>query len=119
VDESDPETNSYDIIIGRELMHEIGISIWFSASEVRNDNVSIQMQSVDALSEASEQKLLFTQDPLIRDAERIQNIVESRYFPTDLSKIVARCNLLSTSQQEKLHKLLKKFAHFFDGALGN
>jgi hypothetical protein len=32
VDESDPETNSYDLIIGRDLMHEIGIDICFSAA---------------------------------------------------------------------------------------
>jgi hypothetical protein len=45
--------------------------------------------------------------------------VESKYSPADLNKIVAGCNLLSTNQQEKLHKLLKKFAHLFNGTLGN
>jgi hypothetical protein len=33
--------------------------------------------------------------------------------------IVAGCNLLSTNQQERLYKLLNKFAHLFDGTLGN
>jgi hypothetical protein len=45
--------------------------------------------------------------------------VESKYCPADLNKNVAGCNLISTDQQEKLHKLLKKFAHLFDGTLGN
>jgi hypothetical protein len=35
VDESNSEANSYDLIIGRDLMHEIGIDICFSAAEVR------------------------------------------------------------------------------------
>jgi hypothetical protein len=47
VDKSDPQTNSYGQIIGRDLMHEIGINICFSAAEVRWDNASIPMQSVD------------------------------------------------------------------------
>jgi hypothetical protein len=45
--------------------------------------------------------------------------VESKYCPADLNKIVVGCNLLSTNQQERLHKLFKKFAHLFDGTLGN
>jgi hypothetical protein len=79
------------------------------------------MQPVDKSTEEFEQELLFTKDLLTTDtnAERNQNIVESKYCPADLSKIVAECNLLSTNQQEKLHKLLKKCAHLFDGILGN
>ena len=52
VDESDPESNSYDLIIGRDLMHEIGIDICFSAAQVEGwDNASIPMPSVDKLTE--------------------------------------------------------------------
>jgi hypothetical protein len=100
-------------------MHEIGINICFSAAEVRWDNASIPIQPVHKSTEEFKQELLFTQDPLTTDVERIQNIVESKYCPADLNKIVAGCSLLSTDQQEKLHKLPNKFAHLFDGTLGN
>jgi hypothetical protein len=88
---------------------------------VRWDNASISMQPIDKSTEEFEQDLLFTQDPLSKDtvAERIQNIVERKCCPADLNKIVAGCGLLSTNQQEKLHKLLKKLAHLFDATLGN
>jgi hypothetical protein len=119
VDESNPEANSYDLIIGRDLMHEIGIDICFSAAEVRWDNASMSMQSVDESTEQFEQQLLFTQDPLTTVDERIQNIVESKYCPAELNKIVSECKLLSTNQQERLYKLLNKFAHLFDRTLGN
>jgi hypothetical protein len=76
------------------------------------------MQPVDKSTEEFEQESLFTQDPLTTDAESIQNIVESKYFPAYLIKIVAGCNLLSVNQQEKLHKLLNKVSHLFDGTLG-
>jgi hypothetical protein len=77
------------------------------------------MQPVDKSTEEFEQELLFAQDPLTTDAERIQKIVESKYCPADLNKIATECQLLNADQQETLHKLLRKFAHFFDGTLGN
>ena len=98
-------------------MHEIGIDICFSAAEVSWDNASIPMQSVDKSTE--ELEILFAQEPLTKNAERIQNIVESKYCLADLRKFATGCNLLSTNQQEKLHKLLKMFAHLFHGTLGN
>jgi hypothetical protein len=45
--------------------------------------------------------------------------VESKYCPADLNKILAGCNLLSTNQQERLHKLFEKFAHMLDATIGN
>jgi hypothetical protein len=119
VDESDNDSSTYDLVLGRELMHEIGIDICFSAAEVRWDNASIPMKSVDKSTQEFEQELLFTQDPLITDAERIQKIVETKCSPADLNKIVTECNLLNPNQQESLHVLLKKFEHLFDGTLGN
>jgi hypothetical protein len=62
VDESNPKANSHDLIIGGYLIHEIGIDICFSAAEVRWDNASMSMQSVDKSTEQFEQELLFTQD---------------------------------------------------------
>jgi hypothetical protein len=42
--------------------------------------------------------------------------VESKYCPADLNKIATECHLLNADQQETLQKLLRKFAHLFDGA---
>jgi hypothetical protein len=86
INESDPETSSYELIIGRDLMHKIRVDICFCSAEVRWDNASISMQSVDKTTEEFEQELLFIQDPLTTDAEMIQNIVESKYCPADLNK---------------------------------
>ena len=123
VDESPPESCHYDLIIGRDLMHEIGIDICFSKAEVVWDNASIPMQPTDKFHkefmDKFEQELLFAHDPETTDAERIQNIVESKYCPADLRKVVEECNLLDSEEQEKLFKLLTKFDHLFDGTLGN
>ena len=123
VDESSPESSHYDMIIGRDLMHEIGMDIIFSKAEMVWDNASISMQSYDKLHEefvdSFEQELMFAHDPTTTDAERIQNIVESKYCPADLRTIAEECNLLTSEEKEKLFHLLDKFEHLFDGTLGN
>jgi hypothetical protein len=62
--------------------------------------------------------LLFAHDPTTTDAERIQSILESKYCPADLQKIVEECKHLSAAEQGQLLKLLQKFGNLFDGTLG-
>ena len=123
MDESLPESSHYDMIIGRDLMHEIGLDIVFSKAEMVWDNASIPMQSYEKLHEefvdSFEQELMFAHDPVTTDAERIQNIVESKYCPADLRIIAEECTLLTAKEKEKLFFLLNKFEHLFDGTLGS
>jgi hypothetical protein len=108
VDESNAKLISYDLIIGRDLMHEIGIDISFSAAEVRWDNASIPMQPVDKSTEEFEQELLIAQDPLTTEC-----------CPININKIATVCHLLTADQQETFHKLLRNLARLFDGTLEN
>ena len=123
VDESDPEECNYDLIIGRDLMLEVGIDLCFSTAEIIWDNASIAMQSVDKLGDENmdqfEQELLFAHDPATTDAERIQNIVERKYSPADLKGTAKACKLLNENEQKQLYQLLNKYAHLFDGTLGS
>ena len=104
-------------------MHELGIDISLSNAEVVWDYASIPMQETGKLEERFidhfEQALLFTHDPVTTDAERIQNIVESKYCPADLMSIANECSLLNAKEQQQLYNLLNKFAHLFDGTLGS
>jgi hypothetical protein len=52
------------------------------------------------------------------DAERIQGIIESKYTPADLSKIVEECTHLEQSERRQLLHLLQKYEDLFDGSLG-
>ena len=118
----DQQICNYDLIIGRDLMHEIGINILFKDGTIEWDNASIPMQSIDKLDETYidefEQEIMFTHDPVTTEAERIQNIIDAKYSKADLSAIVKECETLTKFEQEKLHALLKKFEHLFDGTLG-
>ena len=82
MDESKGNTCQYDLIIGRDLLHELGIDICFSKAEIRWDNASIPMQSMENLDAEQvrkmEQEILYAHDPTTTDAERIQNIVDNK-----------------------------------------
>jgi Reverse transcriptase (RNA-dependent DNA polymerase)/RNase H-like domain found in reverse transcriptase len=122
VDESHHESSNYDMIIGRDILHSLGINLLFDTAEISWDNAKIHMQSPEKLTgnwaEALEQELLFAHDPDTTDAERIQDIIESKYCPADLTKIVDECKHLSPEEQRQLLKLLQKYEDLFDGTLG-
>jgi len=76
VDESPHDSCNYDIIIGRDLMHSLGINLLFDTAEISWDNATIPMKNPEHLCEnwidELEQEVLFAHDPATTDAERIQ-----------------------------------------------
>ena len=110
------------MIIGRDLMHSLGINLLFDTAQISWDNAIIHMQPPDKLTgewvDALEQEILYAHDPDTTDAERIQDIIESKYCPADLKKIVEECTHLEKSEQKQLLRLLQKFEDLFDGSLG-
>ena len=122
VDESHHESCNYDMIIGRDIMHSLGINLLFDTAEITWDNAKVHMQPPEVLAgdwvETLEQEILFAHDPDTTDAERIQDIIESKYTPADLSKIVEECTHLNLKEQKQLLQTLQKFEDLFDGSLG-
>ena len=122
VDESHHESCNYDMIIGRDIMHSLGINLLFDTAEISWDNAKVHMQHSEILRgdwvDTLEQELLYAHDPDTTDAERIQGIIESKYTPADLSKIVEECTHLEKGEQKQLLRLLQKYEDLFDGSLG-
>ena len=122
VDESQEGETNYDMIIGRDLMHSLGINLLFDTAEMSWDNAVVHMQNPKNLRgdwiKDVENELLFAHDPDTTDAERIQHIIESKYCPADLQKVVEECTHLTADEQRQLLMLLKRFEHLFDGTLG-
>ena len=56
---------------------------------------TLKIDWIDAL----EQEILFAHDPDTTDAERIQDIIESKYCPADRTKIVEECKHLEKTEQ--------------------
>ena len=55
---------------------------------------------------------------LVEAVERIKRILDVKYEPADLEKVVANCTYQSEEEKEGLHSLLKKYESLFDGSLG-
>ena len=123
VDESSKNDCTYDMIIGRDLMHEIGIDILFSTAQLCWDNATIPMKPYKMVTEKTteemEEEILFSSDPNTIGAERIQEIIDAKYSEANLDKVVESCTEIDKDQKEKLLKLLKKYDTLFDGSLGS
>ena len=80
------------------------------------------MRSPDSLSvdnlDSLENEILLSQAEQQFDADRIQEIIDSKYSPQDLKAVVDTCEQLTTKQKEQLHVLLQKYKTLFDRSLG-
>ena len=80
------------------------------------------MRSPDSLDlgnlNSLENEILFVQDELNCNADRIQEIIDSKYSLQDLEAVVATCTNLTSEQKENLLKLLEKYKSLFDRSLG-
>jgi len=106
VDESDKDSSHYDMIIGRDLMHSLGINLLFDTSQIFWDNATINMQPPESLDEDwvenLEKEILYAHDPDTTDAERIQDIIDAKYCPADLKQVVEECTHLTREEQRQL-----------------
>ena len=122
VDESDKRLNNYDMIIGRDLLTELGIDLMFSSGEMKWEQASVPMRDPSVLLaseiDAFENEIYSMHDPETTDAARIQSIIDVKYAPQDIDAIVAECVHLVPKERDGLHKLLTKFESLFDGTLG-
>jgi hypothetical protein len=67
VDESHHESSNFDIIIGRDLLHSLGINLLFDTAEILWDNAKIHMQPPGRTDgdwlDTMEQEILYAHDP--------------------------------------------------------
>ena len=106
-----------DMIMGRDLLDALGIDISFKEGTVTWDNMSVPMKSPDITE--PESYTINESDALQKCEQRIKSILDAKYEPADLEKIVSQCKHLNDNEQEKLLSLLNKFKSLFDGQLGH
>ena len=109
-------TTRYDMILGRDLLEELGMDISFSKHTVTWDSVSVPMKDVDCTIESD----FYVQDAqsLDQETKRITSILDAKYAPANLHEVVNNCNNLSKEEQTELYALLNKHKSLFDGTLG-
>jgi Retroviral aspartyl protease len=100
-----PDMGAYDMIIGQDLLMDLGIDIQFSTNTVIWDTVEIPMKSRDATTES-----FHLSDPVIiqKATARVQGILEAKYIAANLRDICNKSMHLHVREQEQLFAVLTK-----------
>ena len=111
-----PTLGAYDMIIGRDILIDLGFKFDFEDRSVEWDGASVPMKDTSQ----PEQTLFFVPDPdAIADAsERLKSILDAKYEAADLGEIARDADYLNPDQKRKLHSILMKYEELFDGTLG-
>ena len=110
---------NYDLIIGRDLLEELGIDILFSTQQVvwPEQHAELPMKPVDCTAPQH----FYVQDPTNEQAsevERMSKILTAKYSPADLEELVNDVSTIGTEDKTRLLALLRKHESLFDGTLG-
>ena len=118
----------YDLIIGKQTMHDLGVVLDFKENTIQIDEILLPMRDIGnlqlktSISRALKHNANFAQEPVsTRSAtKRVVEILDAKYEKADIPAIVREnCSHLSATDREKLLSLLLKYEELFDGTLGD
>ena len=104
------------MIIGTDLMSELGLKLNFQDACVEWEDASMPFEDRDATFETA-----FHVEDIgsVRESmDRIKRILDATYEKADLEKITSECQHLNIEERESLLTLLTKYESLFDGTLG-
>ena len=109
--------SNYDLIFGRDLLRELGISLDFENNLVSWQHVEIPMKPRDCTVEGH---FAIEESTNVQQATtRIKKILDAKYEKANLKEIVKSLNYLTKSEQKSMLQLLRKYESMFDGTLGD
>ena len=114
---------NYDMIIGKDLMQELGLDVKYSNLSLQWDQLEVPMREFGELRHRDSLKQnYYLKEEAVATKEmkqRAVKILDAKYEKANLRKLVQKHTHLSMFEQEQLLQLLKKFESLFDGTLGN
>ena len=137
------QTCRYDMILGHDLMNDLGIVLNFESKSMEWDKAIVAMRehpknasntsfATNLLLEAIDGGLDNNDSTFVLDEPsdlhyqannanpegyKSRTISTSLYKPADLQDIVHKCNYLLPHQQQQLYQMLQKFQNLFDSQL--
>jgi hypothetical protein len=123
VDSTTLRTNAqYDMIIGADLLSELGIEINFSTQRIIWEGIEIPMKDKHIISDLQNATAIYYQsiEPMVlKEAEaRQKRILDADYSALDLDDYAHLETHLSKEQQDQLICSLRKYPTLFRGGLG-
>ena len=104
------------MILGRDLLIELGIKLDFDDLTVQWKDTVIPMKSIDATRYDS---FSAKDSEAMTDAtDRMKRILDAKYEPADLDAVIEDCDHLTEEEKQPLRQLLEKYKSLFDGTLG-
>jgi len=107
---------NYDLILGRDILHELGIIFNFENKTITWQEVSISMKPPNCT--AKEFFVIKESRPVRNATKRIKQILDTEYKKIDLKSIITNSNYLKDKHRNSLLELLQKYKNMFDGTLG-
>jgi hypothetical protein len=123
--QKDSKNVGYDMIIGRDLMQELGLNIDFASRTVSWEGSRVAMRDFfDDSRKYRELHMIMQQstepDSVKNQTDHVVRILDAHYEAADLKYIcMEKAIHLNIREREKLYKLLSKYESLFDGTLGD
>ena len=111
-----PKMSKYDILLGRDVMQQLGISLDFEDQVIHWNGNSANMKSPHFANNFNYN--IEESYALQAENDRLQRILDAKYEKANLLEITKNCTHVSTKEQKSLYFLLRKFEKMFDGQLG-
>jgi hypothetical protein len=108
----------YDLIIGKQTMHDLGVILDFKEKTITIDEILLPMRNIANLqlrpriTRALRENTCFAQEPIsTRSATKhMVKILDAKYEKADLPAIIREnCSHLTAAEREKLLSVLLKF----------
>ena len=113
------------MILGRDVMSELGIMLNFKDQTMTWDDSTISMKDPESLPDLLDpiNDLFWSNNhyetvALQEASAHLQKILDAKYTPAELNAVVQVFRHLSEDEKNQLHALLKKYQHLFEGTLG-
>ena len=107
---------AYDMIIGRDLLTDLGIDVKCSNMTVSWDHADIPWK--DMTLDMGENFHIDEPEAVEEEMGRIRKILDNDYGKADLKDVAEMQTHLSPDKQKQLEELLNKYVDLFDGTLG-
>jgi hypothetical protein len=122
------QAQMYDLIIGKQTMHNLGKKLDFQEKTIKIDKILLPMRNIANLqlkpriTRALRENTCFAQEPISTSSatKHVLEILDAKYEKADLPAITREnCSHLKASNREKLLSVLLKFESLFDGTLND
>ncbi len=121
-DTTDPNKSQFDMIIGTDLMSELGINIDFDTKRLKWEENEIPLHQYGSEDDSNHVYEVYLDEmvaPNVKQSmDRSTKILDADYSVVDLPSIVDAVENLETTEKTRLLTLLKKYSSLFQGGLG-